>query len=65
MSNAMTDLSTRHQQLAAQLPPQADPRKPRRPAGDLGANWVRCRECDRSAPTLKLLRHAKSGSAQH
>lgn len=55
----------RHLKLAASLPRQADPRNPKRPDGDAGSNWVQCRECRRGAPTLRLLRHAKSCSANH
>jgi len=49
----------RHALLAAALPRQADPRAPKRPEGEAGANWVCCRSCGRSAPTMRLLRHAK------
>lgn len=52
-----------HERLKASLPKQADPRKPVRPEGEAGANWVRCRQCWREAPTLKLLRHAKHCAA--
>lgn len=55
----------RHMKLAAALPKQADPRNPKRPDGDVGSNWVKCRECCRGAPTLRLLRHAKGCSAHH
>ncbi len=38
---------------------QLDPRKPKRPEGDAGSNWARCRECGREAHKLRDLRHAK------
>lgn len=49
----------RHEELKDLLGKQADPRKPVRPEGDAGANWVQCRSCGRGAPTLRLLRHEK------
>lgn len=36
----------------------SDKRNPKRPAGEAGANWVRC-NCGRAARSLKLIRHRK------
>jgi hypothetical protein len=36
-----------------------DPRNPKRPEGCEGDNWVRCRNCGRSAVALRLIRHTK------
>jgi len=36
-----------------------DPRNPKRPEGDAGSNWVRCRECGRQAHQIKLIRHVQ------
>lgn len=58
----MVSGSNRQIEPAGPVRPSPDPRNPKRPDGDAGANWVRCRECGRGAPSLKLLRHAKSCS---
>lgn len=36
-----------------------DPRNPKRPEGEQGANWARCRECGRAAHKIKEIRHTK------
>lgn len=38
---------------------QADPRNPKRPNGEAGANWAQCRSCGRGSHKLGLIRHAK------
>lgn len=42
----------------------SDPRKPQRPDGDAGSNWVRCKTCGREAAKLRLIRHAKQCPAR-
>jgi hypothetical protein len=36
---------------------QSDPRNPKRPDGEAGANWAHCRSCDRGGPGLSFIRH--------
>jgi hypothetical protein len=44
--------------------PPFDPRKPVRPEGDAGSNWVQCRGCGRGAYKMSLIRHDKSCRAK-
>lgn len=34
-----------------------DPRNPRRPAGEAGANWCECRHCGRGGSSIAEIRH--------
>jgi hypothetical protein len=42
----------------------SDPRNPKRPDGEAGSNWVRCRDCGREARKIVAIRHRKSCRAR-
>lgn len=37
----------------------SDPRNPKRPEGESGENWAKCRQCNRAAVKIVLIRHTK------
>jgi hypothetical protein len=41
-----------------------DPRNPKRPDGDAGANWCVCRSCLRGAHHMRDIRHTKACRAE-
>jgi hypothetical protein len=36
---------------------QPDPRNPKRPDGEAGANWAQCHGCGRGGPGIGFIRH--------
>lgn len=39
---------------------QPDPRNPKRPEGEAGANWASCNTCGRGGPGMSFVRHRAS-----